>query len=250
MTMHTPHRWQRTTATLVAAVLALLPVASAPAAADGGDTTAVAINTRDGASVFRLAFQIRRIATGAIDQQNAAVAYASCTECQTVALAFQVVLAMGDTSVVTPENYAIAVNQDCSDCTTLAAAYQFVLGTNGAVRFTPDGSRALAELRLRLLQLRDADLTPDEFLAELDAIAAELARILDEELLAAGAESTTSQEAEEDVAPSEEEPSEDGSQADADPTESPVELETVEPSEEAPTEAAETEFAPTEETSE
>ena len=35
------------------------------------------------------------VTDGVVDQQNLAVAYASCTDCQTVALAFQVVLVVG-----------------------------------------------------------------------------------------------------------------------------------------------------------
>ena len=44
----------------------------------GGDNAAVAINTRDGSSLFRLAFKIRRVAGDIVDNQNAAVAYARC----------------------------------------------------------------------------------------------------------------------------------------------------------------------------
>lgn len=178
--------YRQVAATLALCLVVLAGAVPGVAWADGGDTTAVAINTRDGASIFRLAFQIRRVAGSVVDQQNAAVAYSSCTECQTVAIAFQVVLAMGDVDTAIPENYAIAINQQCTECTTLAAAYQFVLTTGGPVRFSAEGNRTLAELRRRLLELRDADLSPDEYLAELDVIAAELARVLDEELQMAG----------------------------------------------------------------
>lgn len=185
-TARTPAACRVLSATVAVWLVLLAGAVPGVARADGGDTTAVAINTRDGASIFRLAFQIRRVAGSVVDQQNAAVAFASCAECQTVAIAFQVVLAMGDVDTATPENYAIAINQDCTECTTLAAAYQFVLTTDGAVHFSAEGNQTLAELRRRLLELRDADLSPDEYLAELDAVAAELGRVLDEELELAG----------------------------------------------------------------
>ena len=167
-----------------AALGLLLPVA--PAAAQG-DTTAVAINTKDGFDVFRLAFQIRRATQDVVDTGNAAVAYASCTDCQTVALAIQVVLVSGyDSSVVAPENLAIAINESCVLCDTLASAYQFVLTAEGNLRFTAEGNQTLAEIRRALLELRDSGLTGAEIQAKVDALMDDLARVLSEELVPAG----------------------------------------------------------------
>lgn len=226
---------------LALSLVAVIGATPGAAWADGGDTTAVAINTRDGASIFRLAFQIRRVAGSVVDQQNAAVAYASCAECQTVAIAFQVVLAMGDVDTATPENYALAINQDCTECTTLAAAYQFVLSTDGAVHFSADGYRTLAELRRRLLELRDAELSPDEYLAELDEIAAALRQVLDEELNLAGPPSAADSSVE-SVDPTEGATA--APQATApDDTEEPVDTEAPAPTE-IPTDAAESEAEP------
>ena len=168
-----------------ALALSLLLPAS-PAAAQG-DTTAVAINTKDGFEVFRLAFQIRRATQDVVDTGNAAVAYASCTDCQTIALAIQVVLISGyDSSVVAPENLAIAINQDCSLCDTLASAYQFVITAEGNLRFTAEGRQALAEIRKALHDLKDGDLTGAEIQAKLDALMEQLADVLANELVVAG----------------------------------------------------------------
>jgi putative peptide zinc metalloprotease protein len=173
-------------------LLALLALAAAlcaaPAAvqAQGGDTTAVAVNTKDGAAIFKFAFQVRRTMQDTVDNTNAAVAYASCTECRTVAIAFQVVLVMSDASTVTPENLAIAINQDCTLCDTAAFAYQFVLGTDGHVHFTAEGNKAIAELRKRIRALDDPALSDDQIAAELDAIAQELGNVLASELVATG----------------------------------------------------------------
>jgi len=165
--------------------LALLAPA-APAAAQG-DTTAIAINTKDGFDLFRLAFQIRRATQDVVDTSNAAVAYASCTDCQTVALAIQVVLISGyDSSVVAPENLAIAINEECSLCDTLASAYQFVLTAEGSLRFTAEGSQRLAEIRQALLALRDSGLTAAEIQAQVDALMDDLAEVLATELVPVG----------------------------------------------------------------
>ena len=68
------------------------------------DTAAVAVNTKDGSSVFRLAFSIKKVAGDVVDNANAAVAYSSCESCRTIALSIQIVLVTGDPETVTPEN--------------------------------------------------------------------------------------------------------------------------------------------------
>lgn len=183
----------RSIVTFVAAVVLGLgaTVVSPPApaaAAAAQDSTAVAVNTRDGASIFRLAFHVVRVVNGAVDQGNAAVAVSSCSECQTIALAFQVILVMSESDTVTPTNLAIALNVECSSCVSYAAATQLVLGTEGIVRFTPEGQRRLAELRIQLLRLRtEEDLTIEELEAIVDQARAELKDILATELEPVGA---------------------------------------------------------------
>ena len=165
---------------------------ASPAAADdapGGDaTSAVAVNTEDGASLFRLAFSIRYVADGVVDQTNSAYALASCTDCQTVALSFQVVLVNGDADLIVPENQAVAYNDECVDCLTYASATQIILGYDGPVRFTDEGRQRLHALRQSLLELesRVAELSPAELHAAVSAAKAELLAILDEELVEMG----------------------------------------------------------------
>src|SRR5918992_3722607 len=148
-----------TTRALLIASLILALLGARPAAASAqGDTTAVAVNTKDGSSIFRLAFNVRRVAGEVVDQANAAVAFASCEDCRTVALSIQLVLVMSDPDVVTPTNLALAINQDCTSCETLASAYQYVLGTGGPVHFDAEGNQELASIKSALRDLgRDSD---------------------------------------------------------------------------------------------
>lgn len=166
---------------LAALLLAGVLVAGVPAAS-AQDNTAVAVNTRDGADVFRLAFSIRRVTADVVDIGNAAVAVSSCTDCQTVAIAMQVVLIFSDPDVVAPENLALAMNIQCTLCDTLATAYQLVLTTDGVVRLTAEGQRRIAELRVRLLQLRDSGLSGPELQAQVDAVYEELRQVIVTEL--------------------------------------------------------------------
>lgn len=170
----------------------VVPVSTAGAQEDA----AVAVNRQDGKSVFRLAFSVRRMMDGDVDATNAAVAYASCDDCRTVAASLQVVLAMGEVDSITPENLAVAVNNQCTSCETLAAAYQYVYGNGQPVRFTPEGNQRLADIRRRLQQLRQGDeLTVEQLAAELDALGEEVGTVVYTELVPTGREGAPGQAA-------------------------------------------------------
>jgi putative peptide zinc metalloprotease protein len=191
------------TSLLVLALIAALSsvVAASPQPAEAGDNAAVAINLRDGSSTFRLAFKITRVNRDVVDSSNAAVAAASCTDCQTVAVALQAVLIFSDASVITPTNFAFAYNLDCERCYTLATAYQFV-STTGIVRFTADGNRRIAEIHRQLQALRSADLSIEEIQARVDVLAGQLFDVMRSEIVSPGpAEATVTAQGEAGAAP-------------------------------------------------
>src|SRR5919198_3294863 len=171
----------------VAVLGSVVAVSTPPATA--GDNAAIAINLKDGSSDFRLAFKITRVNTDVVDTGNAAVAVASCSNCQTVAVAIQAVLIFDDASVITPTNFAFAYNLECDHCYTLATAYQFV-ATTGVVRFTADGNEQIAEIRRELEALRNSDLTIEEIQARVDSLANELLVVMKTELVGAGSAGT------------------------------------------------------------
>lgn len=171
---------------LLAALLLLTLAGASATSAVGQDNTAIAINTKDGTDIFKLAFKIARVNQDVVDQSNAAVAFNSCEECQSIAVAFQIVLIFSDPAVVTSQNLAIAINQECSACVAFASAYQWLLTTDGPVHFTPDGNQRLAELKKRLRELLKSEITIEQLQAELAQIKNEVADILANELVAAG----------------------------------------------------------------
>jgi putative peptide zinc metalloprotease protein len=164
---------------------------AAPSGGAGGDTVAVAINTKDGFDVFRFAFAIKRAMGDVVDNGNAAVAFASCTDCQTVAVSFQLVLMMNDPSIVTPTNLAIAINQECTLCETLAEAFQVILTTDGPVHFTAAGNQEIAAIRRELLSIRKAGLSIEEIVVRVDALMDRFLRVVADELVDAGPASGT-----------------------------------------------------------
>jgi putative peptide zinc metalloprotease protein len=176
----------RTAIALLATTLVLALGAAGATPAQAQDNTAVAINTKDGTDIFKLAFKIARVNQDVVDQSNAAAAFNSCEDCESIAVAFQVVLIFSDPAVVDSQNLALALNVDCDACVAFASAYQWLLTTDGPVHFTAEGNQRLAELKKRLRDLLESDLTIEELQAELDEIRDEVADILARELVPAG----------------------------------------------------------------
>ena len=58
---------------------------------------------------------------------NEAYAFASCSDCVTVAVAFQVVVIVGYADVIVPQNLSGALNYDCFRCITASVASQLVV---------------------------------------------------------------------------------------------------------------------------
>jgi putative peptide zinc metalloprotease protein len=168
----------------VAVVLALALLAgAAPASSLAQDNSAVAINTKDDSSLFQLAFSIKEVGGEVVDQTNQAVAYSNCQECQTVAIAIQVLIVTTESpDVVMPTNLAVAVNENCDTCTTMALAYQFVLGGQG-LELTKRGERQLREIRRELERLGRKGLSAEEIRTRTEALVERLRHVLATELV-------------------------------------------------------------------
>jgi len=172
---------------LLATALVAAGFSAARPAFARADNAAIAVNTKDGSTVFKVAFAIRHVMGDVVDETNAAVAYNSCSECAAVAIAFEIVLVEGSPSVVSPQNLSIAINENCTTCVAVAEAYQFVLGGDtGPVHFDDDGNRMLAAIRKELHSLKKGDLTLEELQRRLDAMSAQIADVLANHLVAAG----------------------------------------------------------------
>jgi putative peptide zinc metalloprotease protein len=98
-----------------------------PREPEEGDNQALAVNTEDGSTKVDVALALVWVTDGGpVEQRNEAYALASCRDCRTVAIAFQVVLVIGYAQIVTPINAAVAVNYACEACATHALAVQLV----------------------------------------------------------------------------------------------------------------------------
>jgi putative peptide zinc metalloprotease protein len=107
----------------------------------GGGNQAMAVNTTDGSALYDVAFALVWADGDTVTNSNEAYALASCAGCQTVAVAFQVVLIVGNAHVIVPKNVAAAVNYSCVQCVTAALATQLVVSLSG-----PLSTQSTAEL--------------------------------------------------------------------------------------------------------
>jgi putative peptide zinc metalloprotease protein len=107
-----------------------------------GDNQALAVNTEDGSVLYDVTFALVWADGDTALNRNEAYALASCRDCRTVAVAFQVVLLVGSVDVVVPQNLAAAVNYACVECVTSALATQLVVSLDGPL--SEAGARDLA----------------------------------------------------------------------------------------------------------
>jgi len=165
-------------AALVAAMLAVLALASPALAGGGDDNVAAEVNTQDGSSQIDISFDIEKVMDGIVDQTNAAVAFSSCEECQTIAIAIQVVLVSGAVDVLAPTNVSYAVNADCTTCVTVALAYQLVLGDLEGLRLTDDARRRLAAIAKAFRDLERSGGSVDDVIAETNRLLNDVTDVL------------------------------------------------------------------------
>src|SRR4051812_40687181 len=98
-----------------------------------GDNQALAVNTTDGSVTYDVSFSVVWADGSTALNKNEAYAFASCTDCRTVAVAFQVVLVAGQVDVVVPQNLSGALNYGCVRCVTDALATQLVVSVPDAL---------------------------------------------------------------------------------------------------------------------
>jgi len=140
-----------------------------PAPPGPGDNQAMAVATKNGSTVYDVAFALVVAGKDTVLNKNEAYAFASCTGCTAVAISFQVVLVVGNAHVVAPQNVSAAVSYNCIRCITAAMAIQLVVSLPGPLDASTadrlaalwakirEFSRHLSSLSLAQIQARLAD---------------------------------------------------------------------------------------------
>ncbi len=151
---------------LLLAVALAVPLAmqvSPAAAISGPSNMVIAVNQTDGRLAIRSNVQLTQEPGMVAAPQNFAYAKASCTNCQTIAVALQLNFASTRARYISPQNVAVASNYECTSCTTIALAYQ-VFFTVDDPTTVPDGVRdVLRDLDAELLAVStDPNMTAAE----------------------------------------------------------------------------------------
>jgi putative peptide zinc metalloprotease protein len=149
-----------------------------PLPPEEGDNQALATTTTDNTAVYDVAFALVWATGDEVLNVNEAHAYASCSDCVAVAVAFQVVLIMDDAQVVVPQNLAVAANYDCYQCITAAIASQLVLSVEEGPG--EEDLLALGQVWNQLLQLANgiSSYTLVEITEQLESFKAQIVDIL------------------------------------------------------------------------
>jgi putative peptide zinc metalloprotease protein len=166
---------------LVAGALLLAPTA----AGASDENIIVATNETAGASVVEAGVQYRIAPNGVVDEENRAYAAARCTDCQTVAAAFQIVLVTRDYRTFVPQNEAFAANVECEACLTWASAKQIIVVTGGPASLSGIGHQRMKALEGRIEALEPflSAMTLVELQDELNDAFAELLDIASTEVV-------------------------------------------------------------------
>jgi putative peptide zinc metalloprotease protein len=128
--------------------------------------------------VYDVAYSLVTVSGGdPVDSRNCAYALASCDGCTTSAVSFQLVLVVGQSDRIMPINVAEALNLDCPACITTAIAKQIVVSVTSA-----PSEELLRRLTAELQKLDaiDANDSPADVLAQVNAVTEAIRRALDE----------------------------------------------------------------------
>ncbi|MGY3565063.1 putative peptide zinc metalloprotease protein [Sinomonas sp. RB5] len=154
---------------------------SKPSPPGDGGNQALAVNTKDGSVVYDVAFAMVWVQDGSALNVNEADAFASCRDCAAVAVAFQVVLLVGQVHAVVPQNLAVAANYNCTQCLAYAVANQLVLTLDQPL--SPAGLAQLSTLwnDINAFQATIQDQPLTQIQARLNQYAAQIRQIIQQD---------------------------------------------------------------------
>jgi hypothetical protein len=93
-----------------------------------------------------------------------------------------VLIATSDLDVIQPTNLAVAINDHCTSCQTLAYAYQLVLALPDLRQLTEAGRAKIATILAAIVVLGASDIPIDELRARLDGLMDALRDVVANEL--------------------------------------------------------------------
>ena len=116
-----------------------------------------------------------------VEENNEAWALASCTNCATRAVAYQVLMTLPGAEVIAPVNAAVAANYECRSCLTEAIAVQLVVSVTGIPSVEAQALIEQAMAKVEALDVQLRTLSAGQIYTILQASQLEIMQILDED---------------------------------------------------------------------
>lgn len=152
----------------------------------GGSNIALVRNHSDNRMRLRSRIRLVQIHGDRAEPLNGAFAYASCTDCQTFAVALEIALVSPNASVIAPQNRARALNDTCTRCVTVARAMQYVFVVDDPEQVPDNVDRLMRDMERELRALEhDRDVGAEEANSRVNAVISqfqELASSLQDQL--------------------------------------------------------------------
>lgn len=137
----------------------------------------MADNSEDKRFLARASIKFRKLKSNEIAPVNIAFAQGRCTDCQTIAVAVQVIVYKRGATNIQPQNVALAANVGCTRCVTVARAIQYVIPVDD-FDDVPDNVKRLVKRLDQELHYFEKMRSIDEL--NTDEAAARLQRAVDE----------------------------------------------------------------------
>lgn len=112
---------------------------------------------------------------------NLAWAESTCVDCETIAVALQLVLYERGATNIAPENVAVALNENCTGCVTVARAVQYVIPVDDPEEVGEDVWGKIKGLNRRLESIqRSTNMTIEEATQRSDAVIADFKKLAEQ----------------------------------------------------------------------
>jgi putative peptide zinc metalloprotease protein len=129
------------------------------------------VNQNDGKVRSDGRLQGKTMHNGNVQPVNQAYALASCTNCQTYAVAMQIVVYPKSATTVAPVNEAIALNYHCTGCNTVARALQYAIPTDDPDKLPPSVQNLSRQIAREVGSIQQTPaITPAEADARVNAV--------------------------------------------------------------------------------
>ena len=143
-----------------------------PAGGGGAKNIVQVRNFSDGTLKVDSRVQVTSVPAPNFAAANLALAFSSCVNCQSLAVALQINLVSPNVTDFHPQNAAVASNGGCTGCDTVAWAIQYNIGADDPSQPSPEVRQLVAAMKAELAHIDSSSMTLAQAEAEIDGVIA------------------------------------------------------------------------------